>query len=423
VNQVPLRGLFFLAAYAIIFPKVPAFGIGLGLDDILALLLFPCLMFHVLVNSGRKYVWEFWLVVLLFLAFIGIYFFLGSWKNYQRLGVVRYPTELWQYAKRLSFFLLGFFFVLNVERGESKAIKTVLWAYFLILMIGVLQLVAGSIGEFLAQLYGRSEHQVERLVDRTFSAKRVFGTAGHPNAWGGFSLFVFSVVAPFFLDGRAFSRRTRLLLGILVGFALINVLFSSSRAAILGLGMVSLSLSVWYLFTSRVREPTKALLISASMLSVFIFFISFKERIFNLIFRFSVLFETMGGGRDEQIRAGLSVHHGMFDSLIGSSNYVQRVLGVSHGVEVEPVYLFINYGFLGVSFIFLIMASIFYCGMRLAFSGHYYAPIGLGVMLAIVGYSTFSLGYFFFQELVVGTPFWLYAGIFMACYQRSLSHR
>ncbi len=421
VNQAPVRGFFFLAAYAVIFPKVSVVGVGIGLDDILAMLVFPCLLFHILVNSGREYVWEFWLTFFLFLVFIGVYLLLGSWSNYQRLGVVLYPTEIWQYAKRLSFFLLGFFFVLNVEKSESRALKILLCAYVLILMVGVLQLIGGSIGEFLAQLYGRNEHQIERLVDRTFSAKRVFGVAGNPIAWGGLSLFVFSVTVPFLLDGRRIPKRTRSLLGIVVFLALVNILFSSSRAAILGLGSVLLLLSIWYLFTSRVRSSIKLVVLFLSFHSVIALLVLFQERVFSLMFRFSVLLETMGGGRDEQIKAGVSVHRGLSDHYLGASNYIQRVLGVSHGVEVEPVYLFVNYGFLGIGLLFAIMVTVFYCGTRMAFLGYHYTPLGLGVVLSIIGYCVFSMGFFFFQELVVGTPFWLYSGVVIGFYQRFLS--
>jgi len=419
VKQAPLHGLFLLAVYAIIFPKISVAGVGLGLDDILTLFVLPCMLFHILANPARHYVWEFWVVLLLFLAFIGIYFVLGSWSNYQRLGAIRFPTELWQYAKRLAFFLFGFFFILNVNGSEIKAPKILLIAYAVILLVGAFQLFGGVVGDFLAQIYGRTDSQIERLVERSFSAKRVFGTAGNPNAWGGFSLFVFTVTLAFFLNGEAVPKRRVALLGGLAGLALLNILFSGSRGAMLGLGVVLMAMFVWYLLTIGVRSTVKLATIGVAMLFIFAFIVFFQERIQSLLFRFSVLIETMGGGRDEQIKIGLLLLDGAKDYWFGASNHIQRALGVSHGVEVEPIYLFINYGAFGVFILFVIMATLTYSGVRMALLNFRYArPLGVSLVIAILGYAVFSLGFFFFQELVVGTPFWLYAGVVLGCYHK-----
>jgi len=418
LTSVPLYLFFWLAAWSVIVPKLEFGGVGIGLDDALAMVLLPYFLFTLLLNPERKYAGGFWGIVALFVFFVAIYFPMGSWYSAARIGEQRYPTELWQYVKRLAFFLIGFYFVLNNVDGDRKALAIIFYALFFALLIGAVQLIGTPLGEFFAELYGRREAMVERLVDRSFAAKRIFGTAGHPNAWGGLAVFIFAVTVPFVLNSTSRGEKVNKLVAVTTALALINVIFSGSRGAIAALFIVCFVVVTWYIFTSKIRILGKTGVISTVLLLLSAGAYAFSEKILNLLFRFSVLVETVGGGRDQQVKDGLSVISGAGDWFIGTSNAVQRLLGVSHGVEVEPVYLLINYGLLGICMLACILGTLLFTAYRLIYVEAALAvPLAVGMISAIMGYLTFSLGYFFFQELVVGTTFWLFSGVFMACYQ------
>ena len=419
LTAIPLYLLFFLSSWSVIVPRLGIGSVGVGLDDALAVFVFPFLIFSLLVDPERRYVRAFWFVVFLFVFFVCLYFPMGSWVNAIRMNEARYPTELWQYAKRLTFFLVAFYFVLNVKDGERRAISIISGSLLFALLIGVVQLTGTPIGDYFAELYGRSDAMLERLVNRSFGAKRIYGVAGHPNAWGGFSVFAFAITAPFFLSSVFRGERLHVLIGLVSLFSLINVMFSGSRGAIASLMVVCSVILVWYLFTPRVPTLRKTLVTSLVSLTLAFGVYIFWGKIINLIFRFSVLVESAGGGRDQQILDGLSVIRSAREWLFGSSNAIQRLQGVSHGVEVEPVYLLINYGLLGVSMLAAILGVLLYSAYRLmVFRVELSVPLGLGMVSAVAGYMIFSIGYFFFQELVVGTTFWLFSGAFLACYQK-----
>lgn len=395
-------------------------GIGVGFDDLLAVVVFPCFLFALLAHPSRRLVWEFWVILALFLLFVAFYFPWGAWNSATKLGEERYPTELWQYVKRLSFFLIGFFFVLNRRKGDREAVTILFVALLLSLLIGVVQLIGTPIGDALAELYGRREGMVERLVDRSFSAKRVYSVAGNPNAWGGLSVFIFAISVPFALNSSLKGERVYKLSWLIALFAIVNVVFSGSRGAIAALLVVLAVIVAWYLWTIKVTVMKKMSIILLVVTSGSLGIQLFYEKIENLLFRFSVLSETLGGGRYIQMRDGLSILESSRDWLLGTSNAIQRKLVIGHGVEIEPIYLLINYGLIGFSCLMLILGVFLLSAFRMIkFHGQFALPLALGMGGAIFGYLTFSLGFFFYQELVVGTSFWLFSGIFLAYYQKN----
>jgi hypothetical protein len=205
---------------------------------------------------------------------------------------------------------------------------------------------------------------------------------------------------------------------IVSAIALTNILYSASRAATLALAVVLVLSGVAELFIRRGGLPgglrwlslAAGLVAGAMLLGV--------DRVKYLVFRFVVLGETAGGGRVEQVLSGAQLldQHGAW--LSGVGNAVQRMYSVSFGVEVEPVYLVVNYGVLGAAMRYGLLAVLAYMGLRLIrLNNAWISALSMTTLLLIAGYLVFSAGYFFFQELIVGVTPWLVLGLTAGIYQ------
>lgn len=116
----------------------------------------------------------------------------------------------------------------------------------------------------------------------------------------------------------------------------------------------------------------------------------------------------IGTARIEQAHATLGLLDYPIDWIIGVGNAAQRQV-VSFGTEVEPVYLLVNYGIFGLLLRYLLLALIGHASWRCFLYSN--TSIGLAALASLAVYVTFSFGYFFFQEIIVGTPPWLLFGI------------
>lgn len=396
--------LFFLVCFSLFVPKGEVAGVWVGLDDFLVLS-YACYFFYTRIGSGKFLRTD--LPILPLIAFVFLFVIVGLVQAQVVLGETRFPTELWQFLKRA----LCFAFVAEVFFRADDSTKVILFRILMLsaiayLLFGVLQYYVGGP---LIDLYARTEGQ-QRLALNLF-AKRLFGVSGFSTSWGGFCFVAFLVVVTLASVERvvksSFLRSG--IVGICFLLFIFNAIFSGSRAVFLA---GAFGLFVYLLlrttdfdlyFFGKLVLGLIGFAVVASYLAA-----TLVDQIEFVLFRFAVLQDTGGGERAEQIEQGLHLINGGVPFFIGVSNAVQRVFGVSHGIEVEPVNLFVSYGFLGLTFVYASWLSIVVGVYRVerSLSGVWF----LGCFVVVSFSLVFSFGYFVFQELIVGVYVWVFLG-------------
>ncbi len=314
-----------------------------------------------------------------------------------------FPTEAIQILARVMAFVV--FFVV-AYRGWFSYIKLHKWliAFFSIsLLWGVLQRMNIS----LVNTISKNVYAASRMQQLSFGddGLRVFGTAGNIIAWGGFCVFIFWYV--FFKEKRRLVKISLLLLVVA------NLIFSASRASI-----IALVVSFIFIQIFRIKWDKKMIwnfvkvILGILILSVTTYLILssfFGERLEYLIFRFSSTTADMtSSGRGAQLDFFL----GMLaeDPVLLFFGLGKPTLDHMGYLEVEPVFLLVAYGILGALLHYYLLLIIFRLAKRVkSFDRNTYMLI----VAWISSYMVFSVGFFFFRELVVGLPFWWLSGFLL----------
>jgi len=420
--------VFALMAFSVILPHKMVGGIALGADDLLAaaaLLLLPLRLPAIVSARWTPLILT---VGLLWATIIVHGVVLGLAASLDILGRLEMPTEMWQYVKRMAFFYVGFSIAYRRHDAPKVLALLVSSAVLIAGLIGLAQISDGALSQALASIYARTDFQLAKLVDKSIAARRVYGVAGHPVAWGGFCMLMACLALPWLTEGTRTRLRQdnwwRLAAALLLAVALVNLLFSASRAAMAAFGTVLLFSGFIEIVNRRAGFfgiARWAALVTGLGGGALLFAL---DRLEFLVFRFIVLGETSGGGRVDQVLSGWALLDSNAAWLSGVGNAVQRLRGVSFGVEVEPAYLLVNYGVTGAAARYALLVIIFYMGWRLAKSrSSWAANLGMTTVLLVPGYTVLSLGYFFFQELYVGVTPWLLFGATAGAYQRVISER
>jgi hypothetical protein len=210
------------------------------------------------------------------------------------------------------------------------------------------------------------------------------------------------------------------LLGVNGVLSVANIFLSGSRAAILG-GLCVLAAAAMLLAIARggagdrMRRLTAVVIATIGLGAVGMWY--FAERVEFIQYRNEALIDAYASGtnRFEDIEIAVAGLTNPLRWSFGIGNRAQRELYVPYGVEVEPIYLLVNYGLIGSMLRYLLVFLLARQAWRM-FRGRYpgsvgMEPLGAGVLLSIVGYMVFSLGYFFFQEAVVGALPWMLFGL------------
>lgn len=427
-DKLLVTGLVCGMVVSVLLPRIQVIGLSVGLDDLLGALGFAYGACWFIANWAmvRTAVLR-WLIFIWLLLFthgilsslVAVYDVLGHWTL---------PTEYWQYIKRCGFFAV---MVVVVARQKIEVRTLMGWlcsTFIVALGFGLLQGAGVSAADSLATLYARTDSLLD-LAIREQGIRRVFGVAGHPNAWSGFAAcaFAFSLGGLLINDARDGARaRSYLSLGalraslILIAFAAAaNVFLSASRVGLLCLLMVILAAIVGLAITgagsTRKYSTLLLLLFSPAVIAMSLF----ESRTLFLLYRLSVLMDTGGGARIDQIEQGMALVDGPDTLLLGVGNATQRALAVGHGIEVEPIYLLVNYGLIGVGIRVLLLGLILYAGWRLAcLRRGDLARLGFATALCVVSSVGLMSGYFFFQEIVVGTTVWIIFGATVGAYEQ-----
>ena len=401
---------FFLMTVSVLTPRFALGSLSIGLDDLLVLPIIGVLLINWASRRWQAPQSELTFVAPAFGVFVTIFFFVSLISQVEHGLPLRLPTELWQYVKRAAGFLIGFQFVCKSTDNFDYAVGVFSFIFLFAMAIGVLPLISdGVISDYLANIYARTDHQLERLINRESTTARTFGVAGFSTAWGGFSAF-----AALFALSRLFTRgksESLVLPALLLFLALFNIFSSASRGALAALLVAFAAMGLIFLFDHRVTFARRFVVVALPVCVALSFILAYPDRAEFLAYRIETLIIQKGGARIDQIGAGLELLNSVPSWLFGVSNAVQRELAVSHGIESEPIYLLINYGIVGVA----ILSTVVLYLLRLAFrlcrqSGQRNQLAGYVLLSTTLMYLVFSLGYFFLQEIVVGITFWVFAG-------------
>jgi len=416
-------GIVWLLTVSVLVPHIVIHGISIGMDDASAAFLLIIFAGYILLKPKNPFCRQDGLPVFILWATIiitGIVFSIIGGLFY--INEFRLPTEIWQYVKRLLFFYCACYVSYMAFSGNfSRCLRYVL---MVALLVGIIQVLPGSIGDHLAGLYARSESQLAN-TEKSLAVLRNCGVAGHSIAWGGFAMFSAAVSLGGLLANRvrrvkrSFYHIHHIQLWALLGLAVANTMFSGSRVAIAALLAVCIAfIFIGVLFT---RRRLRFLLIYATGLILLCIGLVcvLHDKILFLIFRFGVLIDQAGGNRIDQAAAALSLLSDVQSWFFGVGNSTQRMLATSFGTEVEPVFLLANYGILGVALRYGLLLVIFiYAWRQLKWKAYNDLDLTIATILALSGYAVFSLGYFFYHELHVGMLPWLLFGWVVGSYYR-----
>jgi len=419
--------LFTLAFCIVIIPKKTVGSIAVGLDDLICLALLPFVLWFLLSESWLFKGWRLGLLCIwLMIVFTGIvYGLLGSAYYLEQLTI---PTEMWQYMKRLIFFYFTLYLAWNRKISSERFYSVLVVVVVVAALMGIIQVLPGSAGRTLANVYARTDVVKSKLLDRSFFLARNYGIAGHSIAWGGFSAFSVAIAASCLAAGRQYTKDlklfTRLLIWSLLLMSLFNVVLSGSKASILSLLVILTVILSDTIYRNRrnIRFMVKLSIMMGTFVSLTAYFL--MSRLAYLMYRVMSLLETRGGGRLEQVNMALALVNDWFSPFFGVGNVYQRAMATSFGTEVEPVFLFVNYGLVGVLLRYGLLAIVLMISWRLvARSTGADRILAMAAVSSILGYAFFSLGYFFFQEIYVGLLPWLLYGWVVGRYFRQSRDR
>jgi hypothetical protein len=414
--------IFALLAVTVLVPHVSIGSVAIGADDVLALPVLLWLAVRLLQARNVRLAPATLALGFLWLTIVVHGCLMGMAATVEYFGRPSFPTEMWQYFKRIAFFYAAFVIAATRDDDVAPAYTTLVAVLLAATLIGVLQIGSGPLSQALSSWYARTDAQLEHLVDRALATRRIYGVAGNSGAWGGFCVFVAATALPFVLvrdQAHRGRRGWRVLVTLLLILALVNVLFSASRGPLAAFVVVLL---VKGFLEVTIRGGGLPVLIKwlawATTIAGVAFYFAL-DRVALLGYRLLTLVEQGGGERVDQVSAVLFLLDSPATFLNGVGNAVQRAYGVSHGVEVEPVYLLVNYGLIGTAARYGLWVILAYCALAAIRSRDLWtASTGMATVLALSGYCVFSLGYFFFQELYVGVLPWLLFGLAAGVHQR-----
>ena len=336
-----------------LLPIIHLGGFGFKLDLLLITLLSLDLIFNSKFYLSSKI--SLFLIIIMVLQFISMLFS-------DNLGILLmssnpefyFPREYIQIFTRFSAFLI--FFRYSIQHDfKFKLVST---TFLIALLLGLLQMGdLFGLNSFFSELYSPNENQAKAFMKKGISL-RIFGVAGNPISWGGFSVFIFYY---FILIERSSIRK----IGVLL--SLINIFLSVSKAAILGLiaGLLLFPLVyiIYYKFSVRklFKYFSRFLVFSIIFLTSIYYF--FFQKFEFLIFRIFA-FINQSERQDLRINQVIDSLDLMLtvplSFLVGFGKpTIDRVLEY---VELEPVYILVSYGAAGlllhyVPLLFLVQKS------------------------------------------------------------------
>lgn len=394
-----------LAYGVILINLLPAIGVGgfLFKPDLLIVGLMCIIVLsdtknYVLRQKEVKFLWVIG-VSLFLLMFIsdnlGYYYYKPDYSLY-------FPRESIQIFARISA-LVAFMYIGHGQIIKSKKFfRIVSLSFLLSLAFGLLQKVGGVplIESISIDFYALSEQQIQSI---TSTNARVFGTAGNVLTWGGLSMMMFFYF--YFIEKRKVFKTAGILL------ALTNVFISGSRASILAT-IIAFVFIQFYRAIAIDKKISKAFLrvvvmVILGLASVWVLLFYFSEQIEFIAFRFlNTQDDLTQQGRGAQLQYFLRYFDGqpiLYFFGIGKPIMDDGLMLM----EIEFTYLLFAYGLLGFVLHYWLIWLVVKLARKLWWINEKYY---LFLITGIIGFIIFSVGYYFFREIIGGLPFWWLSG-------------
>lgn len=315
-----------------------------------------------------------------------------------------FPTEYIQIFSRVFSFLFMYRLFYDKFSSVVKVIKFISFIFIVCLIIGVSQIndILG-LNSIFSELFSASENQHNKFMQGGVGV-RIFGISGNPISWGGFSLFLLI----FFYTLT--DNKTKF---IGVFLSLINIIFSVSKSAYLGLliSVLIFPLLKVFFFKKNILFLFKSyfsiLVLIGIILTPIIYLLG--DNLNFILFRLN---DFINSGLSSNIR-WIQVLDSM--SMMFSNPY-SFYIGIGKPmvykflefVEIEFVYLLVTYGIVGLTLHYALLLFLMYYSVK---SRKNVPRYSLFLILTTIAYLSYSLGFYFFRELQVGLSFWIVNGI------------
>ncbi len=406
-RQVLIKAASLFIVFSFLLPVIKVGGVGFKPDLIALVLVTPFLLLTRKIHRFKiTKRFKFIAILLLFTMAVSNNFGAYRWgpSNYSFL----FPTEYLQIFSRVGVFFL-FIYVGNFQVVTERYFIKFLSVVFLIGLIwGTAQFLGiGFVNKISVDFYaltGKQQVGFER------ANVRGFGTAGNIITWGGLCCIIF-----YFYYFLCDYSRVLKVSGCLLSIA--NIAFSASRAS-----MIALLLSFLLVFLLKIileRNFVKTLrTITSVVIGITVLYLIaiqiIPDRISYIESRFTYAERDMTEeGRGRQI--AFFFHLFSQDSNNFLFGIGKPVLNDIDYLEVEPAFLFIAYGVVGVLLHYLLVYYYYRTVWETKEISKSRFLFLFSIMTAML---IFSLGFFFFREPYSGMLFWSLAGYFLGCSMR-----
>jgi hypothetical protein len=428
INKKDFILLFILIS--MIFPTIRFLGFEMPFEYLYSAFGFLVVL-YVLFGQARIPSFSKSLFVISFLILIQI-FFSTYLSTTSRFGYFTFPTDIIQYIVRFIFFFTFMIFAYGGQIKSEKFIKYFLYVLIGAMTIGILQWIPWPGRVLMIKLYPFRDGNLQlSQLNRSLVTLRLHGFAQHATANGGLATFCFVYAYSVF---RYFSKHKKSSL-VLMGLALINVIASQARA-----GMLALICSMFFFYVVAIKYNSKRLrsmfllsrkrlnitlqligLIGALLVTLKLLYDTSNKFVVFMYNRWIGLFETGGGARlNIQTKYFFNMMNGM-DYIMGLSKPIINLSDITHGVEIEPINIFVTFGAIGFLLQYALVAILLlYFYKRISKINNDSASLCLIVssFVGLLSYQVFSVAFYFFREIRVGLFPWVLMGVAMGYYER-----
>lgn len=411
--------ILFVVLSMMIFPIMNFLGFGMPVIYLLTPLGIGILMFimfgWIRIPKIVKPLIVIWLLIILQILITTLY------STVSRLGYFVFPTDVTQYVVRFVFLISFIVIAFKGKIDKDKFIKYFMFILILGMSIGILQWIPWPGREFLNVLYPFREGELQLThLNRPLHLIRVHGFAQHATANGGIASFALV----FGYSVKKYYKDYNYLSLILIIMSVINIFISQARA-----GMLATVFSIFLLYLVNVKyerkglKPTIYILTLITFLGIVVYYLynSGNPYVVLTYDRWLNLFETGGGARaTTQPQYFFSIMESS-DYLFGLSKPIINRSAISHGIEIEPLNIFVTYGALGFVLqysLIIFLLRYFFKKISKKIEDKAVLTLIIASFVGLFGYQIFSVAHFFFREIRIGLFPWVLMGVTIGLYER-----
>lgn len=396
---LPIKFISLLSIFAFLTPIFNIGGFGVKLD---LLLLFPLLFLVLLVDryyKNQKFFKS--IIVISILVFVSMLISntFGQ-RYYGTKNGISIPTEFISFISKVL--IMWVFYIIGKYNILSKKLffNSITIVFIISLLFGLFQILKVPFVISLSELFASSDNQVLKIGD---GGGRIYSITGNVLSWAGWTGFIF--IYSLILHKNIFIKWLILLLSF------INLLFTSSRGAIIAL-FISI---IAYAFLMSYKKNSifsffKYIFISVISLIVigWLSFYFYETRVLLFIDRFNYLNEAIYvTGRSVQFNNILQIFNtDALNYLFGLGKPIVDSIGL---MEVEFLFILISYGVVGLLLQYLFVFIVGRESIKYQITNY-----SILILIGLLYYIIYSMGYFFLREITSGLLFWSILGYLLS---------